>query len=82
MQFRCMADIPVTFDHEGKTYAGHLSQVTGMGSTATFHLYVDKYYWGTLRYSDFEDSWIFNSNKQGMEKHADYFGWVVVGWYE
>ena len=38
-------DIPVTFEHEGKTYKGLLSWVPGAGGY-TWHLSVNRYHWG------------------------------------
>jgi hypothetical protein len=70
-----MNGIPVTFDFEGKTYRGTLTEVLGSGATAMWHLMVDKYYWGRLRYTD---SWVLDTNKPGMESKAEEFGSIII----
>lgn len=54
-----MEDIQVNFTHKGKNYSGQLSPVFGAGQPV-WHLYVNKYYWGRLRY---HNGWVFDSNK-------------------
>ena len=67
-----MVNIPVTFNYKGKEYNGHFSQVSGAGSTAMFHLNVNGFYWGRLRYSDFTNGWGFDTTPttEGLEKLA------------
>ena len=79
-----MERIPVNFDFNGKQYSGYLSQVTGTGETGMFHLSIDNYYYGQLRYSSFINGWVFDTNKgsEGWEKLAEYFGYVVTAWYD
>ena len=73
-------DIPVTFEHEGKTYNGVLSWVPGAGGY-TWHLSVNKYHWRQLNYvNDYQ--WAFYNHKDNMRYLADYFGDVVTAWYE
>lgn len=64
-----MDDIPIKFEHKGKTYSGYLSPVRGMGSTQVWHLMVDRYYYGCLRYTD---RWVFDS--ETMPDMAEFFG--------
>lgn len=72
-------DIPVTFEFEGKQYAGHFSEVNGMGS-GMWHLMADRYYWGRLRRVG--DQWYFDENKPRVGHLVDYFAAVVIAWYE
>lgn len=70
---------PVTFEFEGKTYSGYLSQVMGAGSTVVFHLHINNYYYGRLRYAN---GWVFDTNPRsiGWEILAEYFGHIVISW--
>jgi hypothetical protein len=71
-------NIHITFTYLSTTYHGFLSPVHGAGQK-TWHLYVDKYYWGMLRLV--KDKWVFDSNhKEGISELADYFGQVVMAW--
>lgn len=86
--------IPVTFELRGKTCSGVLSQVSGAGSSATFHLMVNRFYWGSLHYIEgFEGfgggvaaihgGWRFNSPSfPELEDQAEYFGLVVQQWVD
>lgn len=79
-----MDKIHVKFEFEGKTYAGFFTNVHGGGSTAIFHLSVNDFYWGRLRYSDVTDSWCFDQTPKtkGLEKLADEFGELIMLWYQ
>jgi hypothetical protein len=67
-------DTPVTFTYNSATYHGTLSPVHGSGQPV-WHLYVDKFYWGQLI---FTDKWVFHSNhKPGLGELAEEFGRVV-----
>ena len=71
-----MVSIPVTFNYNGKEYKGHFTQVLGAGSTAMFHLTVDGFYFGRLRYSEFANGWVFDHtpNTEGLERSANECG--------
>jgi hypothetical protein len=90
-----MADqIPVTFELKGKEYKGTLEQVMGAGSTAMYHLTVDRFHYGQLWYVSgspgFEGGldavpagWRFASNQHPeLDKLADYFGYCVEAWQD
>ena len=76
-----MPEIPVKFDYKGNHYEGHLSQVSGSGSTSMFFLTINKMHCGQLWVSSFNNQWVFKSNDGMFEELADYFGMVVTGWY-
>jgi hypothetical protein len=68
-----MRAIPVTFEHNGKQYSGVLSQVQGAGETGVYHLTVNKYYKGRLRFSSFTNSWVFDGEFEELaEKFAEF----------
>ena len=66
----------IRFKYKGKEYTGELSKVSGAGDTGVYHLMVDNYYWGRLRFSSFEKKWIFDitPKTEGMEVLADWMG--------
>jgi hypothetical protein len=83
-------DIPVTFSFEGKEIHGTISHVTGTGNNASYHLTVNNFYWGVLRYvtggpgpngmHPVKAEWRFTSNVHpGLETLGEYFGGVVAG---
>jgi hypothetical protein len=76
-----MENIPITFEFEGKQYAGSFQAVFGAGSD-TWYLYVDNYYWGRLRLVN--GDWFFDNNNKskGMESMAQYLGEVIIAWRE
>jgi hypothetical protein len=76
-----MNQIPVTFQFSGKQYSGSLDQVSGSGDVAIFHLMVDRYYWGRLR---FTDQWVFDAtpSTQELVNEAEFFGLVVTSWLD
>ena len=69
------APIPISFDYQGKKYSGHFHPVSGSGYTAVYHLIVNKYYKGEIRYSD---KWIYTGNS--MEDLADFFADYITAW--
>lgn len=77
-------DIPVTFTYKGKQYHGEFSRVAGSGSNAMFHLTVDRYFWGRLRLSEFDNKWYFDAppKMEELEQLANEFGDLIVAWYE
>lgn len=79
-----MDNMPITFEFNGKNYAGFFSKVSGAGSTATFHLMVERFYWGRLRFSDFNNSWCFHPTPktEGLEKLSNEFGDFIIAWYQ
>ncbi len=72
-------DIPVSFTFKGKDYKGTLGFVNGAGGYVWF-LMVNRFYWGQLGYSNYE--WVFHDQKDELGDYADYFGAVVIAWYE
>jgi hypothetical protein len=52
--------MPIRFTHNGKEYIGELQKVQGAGETAVYHLIIDKYYKGRLRFSSSENKWVFD----------------------
>ena len=71
-----MEHIPVEFEAKGKQYSGYLIRVSGAAETAMFHLMIDNYYYGRLRFSSFTNAWEFDTNagSQGWENLLEYFG--------
>ena len=77
-----MEGIPISFEHAGKKYRGHFSQVSGAGDSSVWHLMDDKnYYLGQLRYTN---GWVFDptpkTNK--LVELADFFGDYVTAWIQ
>ena len=70
-----MDKIPVTFQHDGRQYRGSLDPVFGAGGN-TWHLMVDRYYWGCLRLVD--NKWYFDENKERVGHLVDYFSDVAI----
>jgi hypothetical protein len=77
-------EIPVTFEFRGKEYKGTLSKIAGGGSDSMFHLNVGGYHWGQLFMSQADNKWKFYSNSypEMTELFSDYFGDVIMLWYE
>lgn len=76
-----MADIPVSFDYKGKHYSGFLSEVTG-GGGSVWHLMINRFYWGQLHYYPSRDEFRFTSQTREFEDISDFFGEVIIAWYE
>lgn len=76
-----MDNIPVTFTSHGKEYNGFFQNVAGAGSTATYHLMIDGFYCGQLVHTE-HYGWQFSNNKGEFSEMAEYFGAVVVAWYQ
>jgi hypothetical protein len=74
-----MNKIPVSFEYNGKQLVGEFSEVGGSGGS-TWHLLIDKYYKGSLMI--IQDKWVFHSQTREMEDLADYFGSVLIAWYQ
>lgn len=74
-----MQKVPITFDHAGKQFTGTFDPVHGAGGNV-FHLTIDNYYCGRLRYAD---KWVFDPTpkSEGFNELADYFGDYVTAWY-
>ena len=71
-------EIPITFEHKGKTYTGELSPVAGMGHPSVWHLLIDKRYIGCLMHT--KRGWVFHS--EIMPEIAEFLGEYVTAWYE
>lgn len=75
-------NIPITFDHQDKTYSGHFSNVGGGGSAAHFHLYIGGYYHGQILFTE-HNTWQFSSNTHDEWRElSEDFGRVIVAAYE
>jgi hypothetical protein len=78
-----MDQIPVTFEHMGKTVKGQLGKVQGAGDTEVWHLHDNKnYYLGRLRRLNAQ--WVFDPTPktESLVEMAQYFGDVVTAWYQ
>ena len=76
-------DIPITFTHKSKKYAGAFSQVSGAGSSSSFYLMVDRYYIGQFFYSDHIKGWQFFSNSTpDLHELSAYFEYYMVSWHQ
>lgn len=73
-----MQSIDIAFEHEGLGYSGQFTKVSGSGSTSTFHLMINGYYYGRLRYSP--NGWIFDGNAKGdmFAGLAEFFGNYII----
>ena len=71
-----MIDIPISFDFNGQHYHGFLSPVHGSG-THVYHLMVNNFFKGRLRYV--HDEWVFDTNdgSKGWDSLADFFGEAI-----
>lgn len=72
--FRIMKrEIPIRFRYKGTVCTGILAQVMGGGGSSVYHLYVNRFYWGRLRYAD---GWCFDPTPktQGLEVLAEWMG--------
>jgi hypothetical protein len=65
----------VIFTHKGKEFIGDLSQVQGAGSSAMYHLMINKYYRGCLRISMFDNRWLFDGE---FAELAEAFGALIL----
>lgn len=72
-------DIPISFDYKGKHYEGTFSEVSG-AAAKMWHLTINGYHCGQLLL--LERGWVFFSNSGEFEELADYFGDIVMLWYE
>lgn len=70
-----MSHIPVTFDHEGKTYTGTLDKVNGAGDNSMYHLTVDNYHWGQLW--KVNGKWRHAHPKLNLDHLVEYFGKMI-----
>jgi hypothetical protein len=64
-------NIPITFTYRGKEYCGEPGQVQGTGTSAVYHLMINKYYQGCLRISLHNNRWVFDGKFSDM---AEAFG--------
>ena len=76
-----MDKVPITFEHEGQHYIGTLDSVQGTGASQTWHLTIDKYYWGRLRRCN--KIWVFDPTPKDewLAGLANFFGGYVTLWY-
>jgi hypothetical protein len=66
-----MPNLPLIFTYAGKQYDGELTQVQGAGGTSVYHLMIQNYYCGRLRFSAFNNRWVFDGE---FEEMAEGFG--------
>lgn len=74
-----MVKVYITFENRGKTVTGYFHSVQGAGISQTnvYHLMVNEFYAGRLRYTD--NWWCFdNTSKTDFEELAEMFGDVVT----
>jgi hypothetical protein len=64
----------IRFTHNGKEYIGDLQRVSGAGQSGVYHLAIDKYYKGRLRFSTFTNKWEFDGEFSDL---AERFGKYV-----
>jgi len=67
--------IPIKFEYQSKFYDGHLQPVSGSGYQSVWHVILNNYYHGELRYTD---RWIYTGNS--MEDLGDYFANYITAW--
>jgi hypothetical protein len=75
------ADIPVTFQYNGKTIVRFFTLPLGSGGNA-WHLYVQKYHWGRLYYRDNFDTWDGAWLRLGLQYLKPYFIDVILAWHQ
>lgn len=73
--------IPVTFEYKGETYKAWLHEAKYMGSNnASFQMTIKKRFQGTLRLSEFDNEWRFDSSDGKFKGMGDWLGQYVVSW--
>lgn len=71
--------IPVSFDYKGKHYEGSLDEVNGSGGR-TWFLNINKYHRGQLLFVN--DKFVFYGSDKMFEDLAEFFGEIIMLWYE
>ena len=74
-------EIRVTFEHEGILYKGFFTQPFGIRGNIWF-LTVNKRHWEQLMYYPHGDVRRHHSNDNSLKDLAEYFGTVIMAWYE
>jgi hypothetical protein len=64
----------ISFVYNGRQVIAELDQVQGAGATGVYHLMIDNYYRGRLRFSTFENRWVFDGE---FAELAERFGRYV-----
>ncbi len=67
----------MTFKHKLMKSKGFLQPVSGSGYQSVWHVILNSYYHGELRYTD---RWLYSGNS--MEDLADYFADYITAWME
>jgi len=67
-------EIPIVLPINGVPTLCYLSQVSGAGSSANWHLYVNRFYYGDLFYVEF---WKFYGNDPSLSQYAEDMGSAV-----
>ncbi|MGV3528940.1 MAG: hypothetical protein ACO1OO_08600 [Flavisolibacter sp.] len=77
-----MEQIPISFEHNGRRFAGHFSPVYG-GGNHQWHLIVDSFYFGRLRLTEGQQ-WVFDPTPktEGLESLSEFFGDYLRAWIE
>jgi len=71
------SDAPIEFEYKGKSYKGSFHLISGTGHRYVWQLYLNNFFYGSLRYSD---RWVFEGSE--MRDMAEYFGEYIVAWYD
>jgi hypothetical protein len=50
----------ISFVYNGRQVIANLDQVQGAGATGVYHLTIDNYYRGRLRFSTFDNKWVLD----------------------
>lgn len=77
-----MDTVPISFEHVGKKYSGHFSEIHG-ASQNVWHLQDDgNFYLGRLRQAN--DKWVFDPTPKTEElaEMAEFFGDYLTAWYQ
>jgi hypothetical protein len=78
-----MQDVPITFEFNNEIYTGHFSNCTGAGNATydSWHLMIDKFYYGALHYSGHAGRWLFDSPSNKFKELESWFEAYMVGWF-
>ena len=79
-----LKNIPITFEYKSEKFIGSFGKVMGAGNTSVFHLTIDRFYSGRLRYNEFLQKWVFDPTPkdEGWKELADYFEYYIIAWMD
>ena len=74
-----MNKVPIIFEHQGREYKGSFDGVQGSGTSKMWHLMVDNFYRGRLRFTD--RGWVSDTTPKNpaMAELSTFFGDHVTG---